>query len=72
MAARPESIGAADGDDIAVAEVSLWSLGVLDVAPTLGHPADVRALTKTQNVATPREKPRHHQVSRRRRGPTSP
>ena len=39
-----------------MAEVDLWSLGELDAASTLGHPVDVRALTKTQNVATPRER----------------
>ena len=62
MAARPESIEVADDGEVAVAEVGLWSLGVLDVAPTLGHPVDVRALTKTQNVATPRE--RSHVITR--------
>ena len=45
-----------------MAEAGRWSLGDLDVAPTLGHPADVRALTKTQNVATPRE--RSHVITR--------
>ena len=66
MAARPESIGAADGGEVAVAEVGLSPLGVLDVAPTLSHPADVRALTKTQNVATPRV--RSHVITRCREG----
>ena len=61
-----EPIEAADGDEVAVAEVGLWSLGVLDVAPTLGRPVDVRALTKTQNVATPRE--RSHVITRCREG----
>ena len=57
---------AADGGEVAVAEVGFYSLGELDIAPTLGHPADVRALTKTQNVATPRE--RSHVISRCRNG----
>ena len=57
-----EQIEAADGGEVAVAEVGRESLGDLDVAPTLGHPADVRALTKTQNVATPRE--RSHVITR--------
>ena len=66
VAARPESIGAADGGEVAVAEVGLSPLGVLDAASNLGHPADVRALTKTQNVATPRE--RSHVITRCREG----
>ena len=49
-----------------MAVVGLWSLGELDAASTLGHPLDVRALTKTQNVATPRE--RSHVISRCRDG----
>ena len=61
-----EPIEPADGCEVVVAEVGLWSLGVLDVAPTLGHPADVKALTKTQNVATPRE--RSHVITRCREG----
>ena len=61
-----EPIEAADGGEVAVAEVGLWSLGELDAASTLGHPVDVRALTKTQNVATPRE--RSHVITRCREG----
>ena len=61
-----DPIEAADGGEVAVAEVGLSSLGVLDVASTLGHPVDVRALTKTQNVATPRE--RSHVITRCREG----
>ena len=61
-----DPIEAADGSEVAVAEVGLSSLGVLDVASTLGHPVDVRALTKTQNVATPRE--RSHVITRCREG----
>ncbi len=61
-----DPIEAADGGEVAVAEVGLSSLGVLNVASTLGHPVDVRALTKTQNVATPRE--RSHVITRCREG----
>ena len=45
-----------------------WAFSHLETlkAPTLGHPVDVRALTKTQNVATPRE--RSHVISRCRDG----
>ena len=51
-----DPIEAADGGEVAVAEVGLSSLGVLDTASTLGHPVDVRALNKTQKVATARER----------------
>ena len=61
-----EPIEAADGGEVAVAEVGFSSLGVLDIASTLSHPVDVRALTKTQNVATPSE--RSHVISRCRDG----
>ena len=49
-----------------MSEVGFLSLEELDFAPTLGHPADERALTKTQNVATPRE--RSHVITRCREG----
>ena len=51
-----EPIEAADASESPMAEVGLWSLGELDAASSLGHPVDVRALTKTQKVATPRER----------------
>ena len=51
-----EPIAAADGAEVLKSEVGLCSLGKLDAAPTLGHPVDRRALTKTQYVATPKER----------------
>ena len=57
-----EPIAAADGGEVLKSEVGLCPLGELDAATTLGHPVNRRALTKTQYVATSKE--RSHVINR--------